>query len=350
MRAATDILGLEVPIASIEAELRKLWEADEASTKASLINFAIYSEADDALARNTALLAEITRDHSCRAILIGAGLDRAESHARAWITAHCHLSGGRKSVCSEQLAFQLDGKAIGRIRNIVFAHLESDLPLVLWWQGELSRIFEPHLVNLIDRLIVDAAEWRDVPAQFRLLGEVLKQAPPGLVVHDLEWTRSFQMRLALASLFDDPAATAWLPGITGVRIAHRPGHRIAALHVLAWLSTHLGWQADPVLGRLDLHSPNQTIRVELSETAPGDGALESLELMATADVRFLVARDPACTYYRTESGEVIPPHRGLAPSDPHTLGGLISAQLERAGTNSLLRRILPVSLRLAGVG
>ena len=65
---------------------------------------------------------------------------------RAWITAHCHLAHGRKSVCCEQIAFYLTGKVTGRFRNTVFAHLNSDLPLVFWWQGELSEILTERLV------------------------------------------------------------------------------------------------------------------------------------------------------------------------------------------------------------
>ena len=64
-------LGMEVPIGSIEKELKKLWEADQASTNASLMNLAIYSEDPDSLQRNSLAIGELTREHSCRAILIG---------------------------------------------------------------------------------------------------------------------------------------------------------------------------------------------------------------------------------------------------------------------------------------
>jgi len=346
--ATPDILGLEVPIGAIEARLRKLWEADQASTKASLINFAVYSESPDALAANTALLAEITRDHSCRALLIGARLDHPDSNARAWITAHCHLAGGRKSVCSEQIAFQLDGKAIGRIRNVVFAHLESDLPVVLWWQGEFSRIFEPRLLGLVDRLIFDSATWGDFAAQYRMFAEALRLLPDRLAVHDLEWTRTYQLRLALAALFDDPAAAARLPDIAQVRIAHHPKHRIAALYLAAWLAERLGWQGGLVLGNLDLRNGSRALRVELAPAESASGPIAALELTTEDAACFAVERDPGTPYYRTRSGPCASPHRGLSPADPDSLVRLVSAQLERAGTNTLFRRILPVFTRLAG--
>ena len=45
-------LGREVPVGSIDKELRKLWEEDEARTNASLMNLAVYSEAPGALEKN----------------------------------------------------------------------------------------------------------------------------------------------------------------------------------------------------------------------------------------------------------------------------------------------------------
>ena len=65
-------LGSDIPIGNIDAELRKLWLADEANTRASLTNFAIYSERDNSLEENTRLIEEITADQACRAIVIHA--------------------------------------------------------------------------------------------------------------------------------------------------------------------------------------------------------------------------------------------------------------------------------------
>ena len=125
-------LGKEVAIADVDKELRLLWEADKASNNASLINFAVYSEEKGAIIKNSELVQAVTREHACRALLVGIDRTNPDASIRAWITAHCHLSHGKKSVCCEQIAFQLTGKATGRLRNTVFSHLNSDLPLVFW--------------------------------------------------------------------------------------------------------------------------------------------------------------------------------------------------------------------------
>ena len=87
-------LGKEVAIADVDKELHLLWEEDKASTNASLINLAVYSEQRGAIIKNSEHVQIITREHACRAILIGIDRNNPDASIRAWITAHCHLSHG----------------------------------------------------------------------------------------------------------------------------------------------------------------------------------------------------------------------------------------------------------------
>jgi len=128
-------LGQPVEIGSIDGELKKLWEADEANTNASLMNLIVYTEESGQLLKNSEMVQELTRENACRAVLIEMERAAEESEALAWITAHCHLAHGKKSICCEQVAIMLRGYSLGRLRNTAFAHLNSDLPLVFWWQG-----------------------------------------------------------------------------------------------------------------------------------------------------------------------------------------------------------------------
>ena len=90
---ATFSAGLPVEVAQIDRELKKLWDAsDGVMTRASLINLAVYSEAPDSLGKNTAIIAQITENHACRAIVIAADPTAKESGVEAWISAHCHVS------------------------------------------------------------------------------------------------------------------------------------------------------------------------------------------------------------------------------------------------------------------
>ena len=72
-------------------------------------------------------------------------------------------------MCSEQLSFVLEGGDAAQVQNIVFAHLDSDLPLVVWWQADLTQNFEERFYSRIDTLIIDSSRWTDPVRQFDAL-------------------------------------------------------------------------------------------------------------------------------------------------------------------------------------
>ena len=89
-------LGSPVPLAAIPRSLKQLWESSAAVTRASAMNFAICSEDGSSLGPNTELIREVTREHACRAILMGvianslmkAGIATVVGERRfAWQTA-----------------------------------------------------------------------------------------------------------------------------------------------------------------------------------------------------------------------------------------------------------------------
>lgn len=339
-------LGLEVPVAAIDKELRKLWEQDEARTNASLVNLVVYSEKPGALLENSAIIRNLTREHACRAILVE--IDRAEPlpSLRAWITAHCHLAHGRKSVCCEQIAFYLTGKVTGRFRNTVFAHLNSDLPLIFWWQGELSEILTERLVSVMDRLIIDSSSWADPAASFKRL-EAAALTNTDLILQDHAWTRTWQFRLGVASIFDDPAAQRALPGIDSVEITYHPAHRNSALQFLAWLAEQAGWKNRKSGGRFALATPSgDAISIVLQENSGGP-PLSSLVLHAGETMARITQAAGASHVERVIDA---PGYRvtSLSPVDPTSPEELVALQLARGGKNSLFQKILPRFRQMLG--
>lgn len=344
-------LGREVPVGSIDKELHKLWAEDEARTNASLMNLAVYSEAPGALEKNSAAVRELTAEHACRAILIGIDRDAPETSIRAWITAHCHLSHGKKSICCEQIAFALTGKATGRLRNTVFAHLASDLPLIFWWQGELSPIFEDRLYSLVDRFVFDSSGWVDPCSSFARITEAIANATRPLVVQDLAWTRTFQFRVSVASLFDDPIMLSALSEIGAVEIIYHPAHRGSALQLLAWLAVQASW-SDTVELPLAVPNHNDSKACFSFESTSGKTILATLVAdpdsaplgcltLSGGEVSASVSREAGSSHVvrRIEA----PGHfvEAPGPADPDTCADLIGEQLARGGKNSLFRKILP---------
>src|SRR4029078_641100 len=104
LESSLAVLGQEVPLGRVDKALKDLWGKDEARTRASLMNFAIYSEDPGTIESNTRLLEEITSEHACRGMLLLA-LPGGQPHARAWITAHCQLHARHHFGFSAPLSF-----------------------------------------------------------------------------------------------------------------------------------------------------------------------------------------------------------------------------------------------------
>ncbi len=343
-------LGREVEIGQIEVELKRLWEADEASTNASLINFAVYSEDASALSQNSDTVREITSEHACRAILIGVDREESEVSTRAWITAHCNLLNGNKSVCSEQIAFHLGGRASGRLSNTVFAHLNSDLPLVFWWQGELSERFNDRLYSLIQRLVIDSSEWQDPVAQFEKIVPAMQEY--NLVVQDLSWTRTYHARLAIAALFDDPIAQTAIPAIRKVRVVTSAEGKIAGLQLLAWFAAQCEWRkASELIATESVadsfhfeHSHGGS--VEASVVTESDSAAIGLIEIDAGDVQLTISRSKGNQVLHLKMETQGHVSEQSAPADSEDVVGLVRDQLSRGGKNSLFRKVFPVFIDL----
>lgn len=245
-----DLLGIPVPIANIERELAKLWdESNDHKSRASLINLMLYTEDRSAIEENTETINAITAEHACRVLLVLAEPHYTESSARAWIGAHCHFVGkGSRQLCSEQITFHLQGQATEGLSNLVFSHLDSDLPLVLWWQSSVPQIIDVKFWRWVDRVLYDSATW-DRPsfslARIREIADCRKGDCSGLsriTPCDLAWTRLQESRFAFANLFDQSASRTDLESVVRLRLFHSPLYRIDALLFLGWVASCLGWR------------------------------------------------------------------------------------------------------------
>jgi glucose-6-phosphate dehydrogenase assembly protein OpcA len=332
--AETYSLGLPVEVSKIDQELKKLWqENEEAATRASLVNLAVYSEDAGSLSKNTQLMANITENHACRAIVIEADCSAKENRVEAWISAHCHVSGaGSKQVCSEQISFLLKGGCTDLLPSIVFSHLDSDLPFYLWWQQEFRGPMDPQLWTWVDRVIYDSQSWEDFSAQMSLLESAEQEANQRIVLCDLNWTRLDNVRFALAQFFDHPASHHNFAKINKLRVDFAPGFRSTAVLFSGWLAAQLDWQSEKadVPNKLSfVSSSGRKIDVDLHEQ-PGEPIGEVT--IATPDVEFLVAHAKCGDLLEVSRGKPNEKHtRQLMPAGKNDLVSLMSEELMRGG-------------------
>jgi glucose-6-phosphate dehydrogenase assembly protein OpcA len=324
-------LGLPVEVSKIDQELKKLWQESEGATRASLVNLAVYSEDAGSLNRNTQLMAKMTENHACRAIVIEADCDAKENRVDAWISAHCHVSSvGSQQVCSEQISFLLKGGCTTLLPSIVFSHLDSDLPFYLWWQEEFREPMDPQLWTWVDRVIYDSQRWEDFRAQMGMLESA--EANQRIVLCDLNWTRLDNVRFALAQFFDHPASHHNFAKINKLRIDFAPGYRSTAVLFAGWLAAQLNWQSEKtdVANEPSFVSPaGHKIDVDLRERS---GEPIGEVAMATADLEFLVTHAKCgdlLEVSRGKPGEKRMPQ--LMPAGINDPVSLMSEELMRGG-------------------
>ena len=339
--AETYSLGAPVAISKIDPELKKLWQDSAgAMTRASLMNLAVYSEEPGSLNNNTQLMAKITENHACRAIVVEADCHATDDHVDAWISAHCHVShAGNKQICSEQISFLLKGSCTTLLPSIVFSHLDSDLPFYLWWQGEFREPMEPLLWEWVDRVIYDSQSWKDFRAQMRLVEAAEEKAKQRMVFCDLNWTRLDNVRFAIAQFFDHPASHHHFAKISNVRLDFAPGFRSTAVLFAGWLAAQLNWRSEKaeVANKLSFAGPSgRKIDIALREQ-PGEPIGEVA--IETPEVEFLVTHancGDLLEVSRGKPGEKRMPQ--LMPAAKHDLVSLMSEELMRGGPHHVYLR------------
>jgi glucose-6-phosphate dehydrogenase assembly protein OpcA len=305
------------------------------------MNLAVYSEATGSLPRNTEIIFKITEDHACRAIVIGANPGAKENRVEAWISAHCHVSrAGSKQICSEQLSFLLEGPSAKLLPNIVFSHLDSDLPLYLWWQGEFHEPMDPQLWAWVDRVIYDSQTWSDFRAQMQRVETAQAEAKQRIVLCDLNWTRLVQFRLGIAHFFDHPASHHRFEEIESVEIDFAPGYRSTALLLAGWLAAQLHWTTEKNSEGKALvfrDQSNKAIQISLNEK-PGEPL--SRCLVNCGSVQFRVAHsanaDLLDVTEEGSSGE----RSCLLPAGSNDPVRLMSEELMRGGPHRVYLRAM----------
>ena len=337
--------GVPAEIGKIEKELKKLWQEQQTvATRASRLNLVVYSAADSSLRANTAVVREVTKDHACRALLIAARAKSPKNGLRAWVNAHCHLTKtGAKQTCSEQIAFLMEGTSADPrlISSLVFSHLDSDLPLYLWWQGEMPGVFDARLLCATERLIFDSSSWAKPGPQFAIVRSFLGRPGCSAATGDLNWARTSALRLAIAQFFDAPAARAALGKVDRLDIEHSGSGHTTGLLLLGWLADALGWHA-PQKNGAEFTCPREGAAPVRVVFARKNGATVSRVTLRGADGSvFTVTRAADSDLYTTQSfASGSDSFEQSFAADPENVAGLVSEELLRGGQRKTYLRAL----------
>ena len=355
----TDVMppeDLRVDVGAIERSLSEIWrgqksEGDEAVTRAALWNVVAHTSSSERQAEATQVLCQTAESVPQRTIIIRSD-PAGPPDLVSWIGANCHLVGGGKQVCSEEIAIVAGGDRIHRVPPLVHALLIPDMPVAFWWLGDLPHEHEEYVHALLgpaDRLIVDSSYF-DSPADLALVTKVAEQTTTAPA--DLNWARLEEWRMAAASIFDPHAMRARLGTIQRVRIVatvsqDEPlfGENIGALYFAGWLAAQAGHQVDrdgrvegahgPIEYRFDRRLHTRGGGVAFVEISFDDGSSASI----TRDREKMVLTAIVDGVERTPESVT----RSLM-NRPHEL---IARQLKQPESDKMLVKVLPIATRMA---
>ncbi len=156
-------------------------------------------------------------------------------------------------------------RAIGSAATTAFPLCVPDLPIVLWWNGDVQYdlgVFRD-LAGGSDQVIVDSALFGDVERSlYELVPIAIGSGRDGARFTDLSWTRTAVWRGLIAQFFDAPPHPDSVHSITSVTLTYdpsgqpdaSPSGQSAALLLTGWLASRLDWRATapPVRSSLGL--------------------------------------------------------------------------------------------------
>jgi glucose-6-phosphate dehydrogenase assembly protein OpcA len=300
----------------MEMRLADIWreegESEEkAVTRAALWNVVAHTWDPSQQALATEVLGRASASVPQRTIVVRAD-PNGPDELSSWISANCHMMGGGRQVCSEEVAIVAAGDRVRHVPPLVASLLLPDMPVAVWWLGDLPNERHKYVESLLDpadRLIVDSSQFNSA-ADFLLvsnIGEKTITAPA-----DLNWARIDEWRAATAALFDPPPMRERLRAIRNVRVISGGGSSLGELSeavlYVSWLDAQTGQElpfdlasegTEAGIHAIEIHFTDDSIAVVRGDRdrgvviATSDGMETALDCIARArrhDLENLIVR------------------------------------------------------------
>ena len=242
-----------IDLAKIEHELRGLWKqaAEQVEgenrppvTRVSTVNLVVLARGTDEADSAAMLAVDISARHPGRLLVVEE--NQGPDSIAADISAHCHLGGGGRQVCSEQVRLTVSGRANEKVAQLLAPLLIPDLPTMLWIAGDPgAATVGDHLLKLGDLVIVDSRCSYDCVDTLERLA-AWSDGGHGTAVIDLCWLRLERWRSLTAQLFNDAEALADLEHLEHAEVVYftgagdAPEGRVEALYFLGAISFRKG--------------------------------------------------------------------------------------------------------------
>lgn len=254
--------GKGVSVGQIESQMQRLYrtsdqdwdgEGRRPDIRASVLNLVVYAPNKDCCNRTVEALEHLSGTHPSRAIIIVPGDAHAAPSIDARLSIHSHGAYAEfRQVCSEQMVLTVNGQATHHLASIVMPLLAPDLPVFVWWPGELPVHHHVYgqLRELSDRFIVDSSDFDNPPHDLVSLRHSVRAAGAKTAFSDFNWYRLEPWRDMLAGFFDLQNMRPYLDRVRGITIQCARGRDQGAfdlsqaLLLSGWFGSALGLHPD----------------------------------------------------------------------------------------------------------
>jgi glucose-6-phosphate dehydrogenase assembly protein OpcA len=239
-------------------------------------------------------LARVGRFHPSRTIVCAVEPGRETLDAMASIAADVEGNGdGAMALTRELIVVRCGRRHLQRLDTIVDPLVVSDLSTMVWAPHGHTEAVDA-LLKMIQVVLLDSVDETEARDALERSWQLSQEA----YVVDLAWLRSTPWRERVAATFDPAKLREDLKVISSVAVRHHPESEAAALLLLGWMASRLGWQP----GRLTAHGGAVTgsargrrqdvqLRLEADPQQPVPG-LAGVELETASGRKLRLDRGP----------------------------------------------------------
>jgi hypothetical protein len=184
----------------------------------------------------------VGRYHASRLVVLSYEPRRERLDARVMVASEGEPVPGELALLRETVVVEIGDRHLDDLLTIADPLVVTDLPTLLWSPHGHHDIVEM-LLELSQAVLLDSVEEP-------IAGEALERAwalSGEAYVVDLAWLRSTPWRERIAAAFDPPALREELQRLTAVTVRHHPASTVAAMLMVGWLSSRLGWQPEALI-------------------------------------------------------------------------------------------------------
>jgi glucose-6-phosphate dehydrogenase assembly protein OpcA len=214
------------------------------------------------------------RYHASRTIIVAVERGRTTIDAVARMASDTDPRPGEFALLRETILVTVGERHLEHLATIVDPLVISDLATMVWSPHGHPEAVDA-LLPLTQVVLLDSL---DEPSVHDALGRARHLIESGVYVVDLAWLRSTPWRERVAASFDPPPLRAELAQLTRVEVRHHASSRAAAVLLLGWLASRLGWRTEPMIAgggawRGRAHGRRQDVELSLAadpeQSVPG---------------------------------------------------------------------------------